>query len=117
MCAVISCLGLLGLSSFNTSRRIKEVAIRKIHGASATRIILMLFKEVLYLMLLASILAIPLALVCIHMWIQNFAYRSNINILIFFVTAIAALIIAFLTAGYYCIRVAQANPVDALRYE
>ena len=117
ICVVISCLGLLGLSSFNTSRRIKEVAIRKIHGASSTRIILMLFKEVLYLMSLASILAIPLALVCIHMWIQNFAYRSNINILIFFVTAIAALIIAFLTAGYHYIRVARANPVDALRYE
>ena len=117
MCVVISCLGLIGLSSFNTSRRIKEVAIRKIHGASATRIILMLFKEILYLMLLASILAIPLALAFIHVWIQNFAYRSTINILIFFVTALAALLIAFLTAGYHYIRVARANPVDALRYE
>ena len=68
-------------------------------------------------MLLASILAIPLALAFIHVWIQNFAYRSTINILIFFVTALAALLIAFLAAGYHYIRVARANPVDALRYE
>ena len=117
MCIVISCLGLLGLTSFNTSRRIKEVAIRKIYGASATRIILMLFKEILYLMLMASILAIPLALAFIHMWLRNFAYRTDINILIFFLTAITALIIAFLTASYHCIRVARSNPVDTLRYE
>jgi putative ABC transport system permease protein len=117
MCIVISCLGLLGLTSFNTARRIKEVAIRKIYGASATRIILMLFKEILYLMVLASIMAIPLALAFIHMWVRNFAYRSDINFLIFFVTAVAALVIAFLTAGYHCIRVARSNPVNTLRYE
>jgi putative ABC transport system permease protein len=117
MCVVISCLGLLGLTSFNTSRRIKEVAIRKIYGASATRIILMLFKEILYLMLLASILAIPLALVLIRMWVQNFAYRSDINVLIFIAAALVALAIAFLTTGYHCYRVARSNPVDTLRYE
>ena len=117
ICVVISCLGLLGLTSFNTTRRIKEVAIRKIYGASAIRIISMLFKEILYLMILASILAIPMALGFIHMWVRNFAYRSDINVLIFFVTAAAALIIAFLTAGYHCIRVARSNPVDTLRYE
>lgn len=117
MCIVISCLGLLGLSSFNTSRRIKEIATRKIYGASATRIILMLFKEIVYLMLMASFLAIPLALAFIFIWIRNFAYRTDINVLIFFVTAVAALAIAILTAGFHCIRVARANPVDILRYE
>ena len=117
MCIVISCLGLLGLTSFNTSRRIKEVAIRKIYGASATRIILMLFKEILYLMILASFLAIPLALAFIQIWVRNFAYRTDINFLLFFITAAAALVIAFLTAGYHCIRVARSNPVGTLRYE
>jgi putative ABC transport system permease protein len=68
-------------------------------------------------MLLASILAIPLALGFIHMWVRNFAYRSDINVQIFFLTTVAALLIAFSTAGYHCIRVAQANPVDTLRYE
>jgi putative ABC transport system permease protein len=66
---------------------------------------------------MGSILAIPLALAFIHMWIRNFAYRTDINILIFFLTALAALIIAFLTAGYHCVRVARANPVDTLRDE
>jgi putative ABC transport system permease protein len=117
ICIVISCLGLLGLSSFNTSRRIKEVAIRKIHGASAAGIILMLFKEIFYLVVMACILAIPLSFAFINMWLQNFAYRTGINILIFLATALAAFAIAFLTAGYHCIRVARANPVDALRYE
>jgi putative ABC transport system permease protein len=77
----------------------------------------MLFKEILYLMIMASFLAIPLALAFIHIWVRNFAYQSDINVLIFFVTTAAALIIAFLTAGYHCIRVAKANPVDTLRYE
>jgi putative ABC transport system permease protein len=117
MCIVISCLGLLGLTSFNTSRRVKEVAIRKIYGASATRIILMLFKEILYLIIMASFLAIPLSLAFIHIWVRNFAYRSDINVIFIFVTAAMALIIAFLTAGYHCIRVARSNPVDTLRYE
>jgi putative ABC transport system permease protein len=77
----------------------------------------MLFKEILYLMLMASILASPLALAFIHMWLRNFAYRADFNVLIFIVTALAALLIAFLTAGYHCMRVARSNPVDTLRYE
>ena len=69
------------------------------------------------MIILATILAIPLSLGFIYMWVRNFAYRADINVHIFFVTAAAALIIAFLTAGYHCIRVARSNPVDALRYE
>ena len=117
MCIVISCLGLLGLTSFNTSRRIKEIAIRKIYGARATRIILMLFKEILHLMILASVLAIPLAFAFIHLWVRNFAYQSDISFSIFFVTAALALIIALATASYHSIRIARSNPVDTLRYE
>ena len=117
ICILISCLGLLGLSSFNASRRIKEVAIRKIHGASAAAIVLMLFKEILYLTAMACILAVPLALALIHMWLHNFAYRTEIQIFIFFITTVAAVCIAALTASYHCIRVARASPVDSLRYE
>jgi putative ABC transport system permease protein len=117
ICIVISCLGLLGLSSFNTSRRTKEIAIRKANGASALSIIGMLFKEIFYLVAAASVIAIPVSIILINMWLQNFAYRTSIDILIFVVTAIAALIIALLTASYHCIRVARTNPVDSLRYE
>jgi putative ABC transport system permease protein len=117
ICILISCLGLLGLSSFNTSRRTKEIAIRKAHGASAARIIVMLFKEILYLVAVASVIAIPVSIILINMWLKNFAYRTSIDILIFVVAAIAALIIAFLTASYHCIKVSLNNPVDSLRYE
>ena len=117
ICILISCLGLLGLSSFNTSRRTKEIAIRKAHGASALSIIGMFYKEIFYLVVAASAIAIPVSLILINMWLQNFAYRTGIDILIFVVAAMAALIIAFLTASYHCIRVARASPVDSLRYE
>jgi len=117
ICILISCLGLLGLSSFNTSRRSKEIAIRKVYGASSFRIVAMLFKEVLLLVTAASVIATPLSLLLFYIWLQNFAYRTGINIGIFLVTAIAALGIAFLTASYHCIRVASSNPVDSLRFE
>jgi putative ABC transport system permease protein len=117
ICIVISCLGLLGLSSFNASRRTKEIAIRKVNGASAFGIVGLLFKEIFCLVAAASVIAIPVSIILINMWLQNFAYRAGIDILIFVVTAIAAIIIAFLTASYHCIRVARTNPVESLRYE
>ena len=117
ICIVISCLGLLGLSSYNTSRRIKEIAIRKVNGASAFGIVAMLFKEIFFLVVLAGIISIPIAIILIDMWLQNFAYRSGVNFQIFIITALAALVIASLTASYHCIKVARTNPVDSLRYE
>jgi putative ABC transport system permease protein len=94
----------LGLSSFDTSRRTKEIAIRKVNGASAFGIVAMLFKEIFLLVVVASVIAIPIATILINLWLQNFAYRTGIDILIFVVTATAALIIAFLTASYHCIK-------------
>ena len=117
VCILISCLGLLALTSFSSARRTKEIAIRKAHGASAVHIIILLFKEILYLVVVAFIIAFPISLKLIHIWLQNFAYRTETNIQIIFITAIAALAIAFFTASYHCIKVAGANPVDSLRYE
>ena len=117
ICILISCLGLLGLASYNASQRTREIAIRKVYGASSSRIVSMLFKEVFLLVTAASVIATPFSLLLINMWLQNFAYRTGINIVIFLVTAIAALAFAFLAASYHCLRVARANPVDSLRYE
>jgi len=117
ICILISCLGLLALSSFSSARRTKEIAIRKAHGASAVQIVVLLYQEIFYLVAVASIIAVPISLTLINIWLQNFAYKTDIDILIFVVTAIAALIIAVLTASYHCLRVASANPVDSLRYE
>jgi len=107
----------LGLSSFNATRRTKEIAIRKVHGASAVRIVIILFKEVFYLVVFASVIAIPISVILINKWLENFAYRTGINIMIFILTTAAAMIIAFLTASYNCIKIASKNPVESLKYE
>ena len=117
ICILISCLGLLGLTSFNSLRRTKEIAIRKVYGASSSRIVAMLVKEVFLLVTAAAIIAAPIAIILIKLWLQNFAYKTDIDILIFLVTALAAFTIAFFTVSYHCLRVASANPVDSLRYE
>ena len=108
---------MLGLTSFNSLRRTKEIAIRKVYGASSSRIVAMLVKEVFLLVTAAAIIAAPIAIILIKLWLQNFAYKTDIDILIFLVTALAAFTIAFFTVSYHCLRVASANPVDSLRYE
>jgi len=117
ICVLISCLGVLGLSSFNSIRRAKEIAIRKIHGASAIRIILILFKEIFYLIITASVIIFPISLILINLWLHNFAYRTGFNIFLFFGTAVGAMLVALFAAGYHCIKVATANPIESIRYE
>jgi putative ABC transport system permease protein len=117
ICILISLLGLLGLSSFTSLRKTKEVAIRKIHGASPARIILTLFREILFLIGIATIAAAPVSILFINMWLNNFAYRTGINILIFIVTGIAAVSVALITSSYHSVKVARSNPVDSLRFE
>jgi len=114
---LISCLGVLGLSSFNTIRRTKEIAIRKVHGASAIRIVWILFNEILFLIFIASVIIFPVSFILINLWLNNFAYRTDFNIMLFVGTAVGAVLIAFFTAGYHCIKVASANPIKSIRYE
>jgi len=113
----IACLGLLGLASFMAQSRIKEIGIRKILGASVAGIVFMLSKQFTKWVLLANIIAWPVAYFAMHSWLQGFAYRVNIGILTFVLSALMALLIALLTVGYQAIKAAVANPVDALRYE
>lgn len=113
----IACLGLLGLASFMAESRTKEIGIRKILGSSVTGIVFMLSKQFTKWVLLANIIAWPVAYFAMHSWLQGFAYRINIGILTFVLSAMMALLIALLTVGYQAIRAAVANPVDALRYE
>jgi putative ABC transport system permease protein len=113
----IACLGLLGLASFMAQSRIKEIGIRKILGASVAGIVFMLSKQFTKWVLLANIIAWPVAYFAMQSWLQGFAYRVNIGILTFVLSALVALLIALLTVSYQAIRAAVANPVDALRYE
>jgi putative ABC transport system permease protein len=117
ICVLISLLGLLGLSSFNAIRRTKEIAIRKVHGASATNIVVILFKEIFVMIVIAAVLILPLSLILRNLWLNNFAYRTDVNELLFLGATAAALFVAFLTASYHCLKVARSNPINALKYE
>jgi putative ABC transport system permease protein len=113
----IACLGLFGLASFTSEQRTKEIGIRKALGASISGIILLLSKEFTKWVLLANLIAWPVAYFAVNQWLQNFAYRINIGPGTFILAALLALIIALLTVGYQAVRAARANPVNALRYE
>ena len=114
---VISCLGLFGLASFTAEQKTKEIGIRKILGSSVLGIIEMLSWRFTKWVILANIIALPAAWYVMNRWLQNFAYRINIGLWIFVVSAALALFIALLTVSFQSIKAATANPVDSLRYE
>jgi putative ABC transport system permease protein len=113
----ISCLGLLGLASYSTFQRTKEIGVRKIMGASVSNIVQLLSKDFLKLVVVAFFIASPVAWYFMHQWLEGFAYRITINWWIFLIAGIAALLIALLTVSFQAIRAAIANPVESLRTE
>jgi putative ABC transport system permease protein len=113
----ISCMGLLGLATFAAEQRSKEVSIRKVLGASVTRIASMLTTDFLWPVALAIVIATPVAWYFVQAWLQDFAYRTNIPWWIFAVCGLAAVVIAMLTVGYQAVRAAVRNPVESLRNE
>ena len=114
---IISCLGLFGMASYSAEKRIKEIGIRKVLGASVQNIVGMLSKDFLKYVLIASLIAWPLAWYAVHRWLQDFAYRVDISWWIFAIAGLAALMIALLTISFRAIRAATANPVKSLRTE
>lgn len=113
----IACLGLLGLASFTASQRTKEIGIRKVLGATTSGILLLLNKDFVKRVLAANLIAWPLAYYAMKRWLQNFAYRIDINVWIFLASAVIALLIALFTVSFQTLRAARGNPVDSLRYE
>ncbi|UCE41452.1 MAG: ABC transporter permease [Candidatus Aminicenantes bacterium] len=113
----IACLGLLGLASFTASQRTKEIGIRKVLGATTSGILVLLNKDFVKRVLVANLIAWPLAYYAMNKWLQNFAYRIRINIWMFLASSVIALLIAFFTVSYQTFRAARGNPVDSLRYE
>ncbi len=113
----VACLGLFGLAAFTTEQRTKEIGVRKVLGASVSELLVLLSKEFIKWVLLANIIAWPIAWYAMNKWLQNFAYRVNIGIWIFILSASLALIIALVTVSYQSIKAAVANPVESLRYE
>jgi putative ABC transport system permease protein len=113
----IACLGLLGLASFTVERRTKEIGIRKILGAPILKIVSLLTKDFVRMVVLANVVAWPVAYFAMRKWLENFAYRINMTLGIFLLAAGAALLIAFITISTQTLKAALSNPVDTLRYE
>lgn len=114
---IIACLGLYGLAAFSAERRIKEIGIRKVLGASVPNIITLLSKDFLKLVIIGFLIAVPLAWYAMNQWLADFAYRIEIGAAIFLVAGVSAVCIALLTVSWQSIRAAVANPVDSLRSE
>ena len=114
---IISCLGLFGLASYAAERRTKEIGIRKVLGASVQNIVGLLSKNFLKLVLIANLIAWPLAWLALNKWLSDFAYRVNISWWVFLIAGLAALLIALLTVSFQAIKAAILNPVKSLRTE
>lgn len=113
----ISCLGLLGLASYSTIQRTKEIGIRKVMGASVQNIINLLSKEFLALVVLSFVVAMPVAWYFMHTWLNDFPYRTPINWWVFVLAGCIALFIALITVSFQAIKAAVANPIKSLRTE
>jgi putative ABC transport system permease protein len=114
---LIACLGLFGLASFTTERRIKEIGIRKVMGATVIRLVVMLSSSFVKLVLLSVVIASPVAYIALNSWLSDFAYRTAIGIWPFITSAGLAVLIVLLTVSYQTFRAASTNPVKSLRYE
>jgi putative ABC transport system permease protein len=114
---IISCLGLLGLASYSTMQRTREIGIRKVLGATVSNIVNLLSKDFLKLVIIAIVIASPIAWFAMHKWLQDFAYRIPISWWVFAVAAVAAALIAVLTVSFQAIKAAVSNPVISLRSE
>lgn len=114
---LVSCLGLFGLVTFTASQRIKEIGIRKVVGASVNHIVLLLTKDFLKLVIIAIVIASPLAWIFANWWLQDFAYRTNISWGIFMTAGLAVVCIALITVSFQSIKAALTNPVKSLRTE
>jgi putative ABC transport system permease protein len=113
----IACIGLLGLAAYTTQQRTREIGVRKVLGATGGNIFAMLSKDFLKLVLIASLIALPVAWWCMHRWLQTFEYKINIGWLVFVVASLAATLVALFTISFQAIKASVANPVNSLRTE
>ena len=114
---LLACFGLFGLSSYAIEQRRKEIGIRKVLGASAANITNLLATNFIKLVLVAFVIAVPIAWIVMNKWLENFAYRINISWMVFIIAGLAVMIITFLTISFQSVKAALANPVKSLRSE
>jgi putative ABC transport system permease protein len=113
----IAYMGLFGLIAYTTKRRTKEIGIRKVMGSSVFKIIVLLSKDTAILVLIAAVIAIPIAWYFMFLWLEDYAYRIKINLLIFLLICVIALVISLMTIMIQAYYTARRNPIEALRYE
>lgn len=111
----IAALGLLGLTIYAAKQRVKEIGMRKVLGAGVSSIVFMLLKDILKLVIIAAFVAVPIAWILMHQWLQDFAYRIDINWWVFIVSTLVAVLVAMTTIFIQVVKAATANPVKSLR--
>ncbi len=114
---IIACVGLFGLTAYTALQRTKEIGVRKVLGASVPGVVLLLSRDFTKLVLIAFVLAVPLAWYIMSNWLQGFAYRIDLGIGIFFLSGIITIIIAWVTVSFQAVKAAMANPISSLRSE
>jgi putative ABC transport system permease protein len=114
---LVACLGLSGLAVFTAEQRTKEIGIRKVHGASVTDIVTLLSRDFIKLVLIAIVIAAPVAWYIMNSWLQGFAYRISIQWWVFIVAGIIAVLIALFTISFQSVKAALMNPIKSLRTE
>jgi putative ABC transport system permease protein len=117
LAVIISCIGILGLAIFSSERRTKEIGIRKINGARISEILVLLNKDLIKLVIISYVLAIPVAWFSMHRWLEDFAYKTEMSWWIFVLAGFLALSIALLTVSLQSWIAATRNPAEGLRYE
>lgn len=117
ICVFVSLLGLVGLSAFNATQRTKEIGVRKVLGASVRSIIILLSRQVIVLVILASVIAIPVSGWIVMQWMERFAYQAQPDAMVYFVVVAAATGIVFITILFQSLKTARANPVESLKCE
>ena len=117
LAVIVACLGLFGLASYTTERRTKEIGVRKVLGASNGGIVSLLSRDFLRFVVIANLIAWPIAYFAMRKWLEDFAYRVELSWWMFVLVGGITVLIAFATVALQAIRAAVANPVEALRYE
>jgi putative ABC transport system permease protein len=117
LAVVIACIGLFGLSTYMAEQRTKEVGIRKVLGSTASKIVVLMSRDFAKLVAVAFLIAVPIAYYVMFKWLQSFSFRTSIQLWIFLLAGVVALVVAQFTVSFQALRAANTNPADSLRFE
>ncbi|MFC2135294.1 ABC transporter permease [Bacteroidota bacterium] len=117
LAVIVGCLGLFGLSAFTAERKTKEIGIRKVHGASVKSVVILLSKEFAKLILISFVIAAPIAYYLMSTWLENYAYRTGLNVWTFILSGLLAMFVALVTVSYHAVKAGLINPAESLKYE